>query len=95
MSYTRVFVIQSPLSRAANMKNVRATEATFKKHIRDKILSSYKLIEAGDRWVLITNFDTKAKANKYVKAMANTRRDHIVEPGGQMWAYQGPVKASG
>ena len=39
------------------MKNVRATEATFKKHIRDKILSSYKLIEAGDRWLLITEFD--------------------------------------
>ena len=95
MSYTRVFVIQSPLSRAANMKNVRATEATFKKHIKDKILSSYKLIEAGDRWVLIMEFDTKAKMNKYVKAMASTRRDHIDEPGGHSWACQGQVKASG
>ena len=95
MSYTRVFVIQSPLSRAANMKNVRATEATFKKHIRDKILSSYKLIEAGDRWLLITEFDTKAKINKYVKAMAGIRRETVDETGGQGWVYSGPVKASG
>ena len=95
MSYTRVFVIQSPLSRAANMKNVRATEATFKKHKRDKILSSYKLIEAGDRWLLITDFDTKAKMNKFVKALASTRREKINEPGGQFWQYVGPVKASG
>ena len=44
--------------------------------------------------MLITEFDTKAKANKYVKAMASTRRDHIDEPGNQMWTYQGTVKAS-
>ena len=95
MSYTRVFVIQTPLSRAATMKNVRATEATFKKHKREKILSSYKLIEAGDRWLLITEFDTKAKMNKYVKVMASIRRETVDETGSQGWIYSGPVKASG
>ena len=95
MSYTRVLVFETPLSRAAVMKNARATEGVLRKHKKDKLLNSYKLIEAGGCWVLITEFDTKAKANKYVKAMANTHQDHIDEPGGQMWAYQGPVKASG
>ena len=95
MSYTRVFVIQSPLSRAANMKNVRATEATFKKHIRDKILSSYKLIEAGDRWLLITEHPNKAAMNKYVKAMASVRKETVEETGSQGWIYSRPVKASG
>ena len=77
------------------MKNTRTAEVILRKHKKEKLLNSYKLIEAGDRWVLITNFDTKAKANKYVKAMANTRRTDIDETGGQMWAYQGTVKASG
>ena len=77
------------------MKNARATEGVLKKHKKDNLLNSYKLNEAGGCWMLITEFDSKAKANKYVKAMANTHRDHIDELGGQMWAYQGPVKASG
>ena len=95
MSYTRVFVIETPLSRAATMKNFRAAEATFKKAKKEKILNSYKMIEAGDRWLLITEFDTKAKMNKYVKALSAIRRDTAAETGGQSWAYQGPVKASG
>ena len=95
MSYTRVFVAETPLSSAAQMKNFRAVEGTFKKAKKEKILSSYKFLEAGDRWLLITEFDTKAKMNKYVKAMAGIRRETVDETGGQGWVYSGPVKASG
>ena len=95
MSYTRVLVIETPLSRAEVMKNTRATEVIFKKFKKEKILNSYKFIEAGDRWLLITEFDTKAKMNKYVKAMASIRRETVDETGSQGWIYSGPVKASG
>ena len=77
------------------MKNLRAAEVQFKKAKKEKILNSYKFIEAGDRWLLITDFDTKAKMNKFVKALASTRREKINEPGGQFWQYVGTVKASG
>ena len=50
MSYTRVLVIETPLSRAAFMKTVRNTEEIFKKLKKDKILNSYKFIEAGVGW---------------------------------------------
>ena len=95
MSITRVLVIETPLSRAEVMKNTRDTEVILKKFKKEKILNSYKMIDAGDRWLLITDFDTKAKANKYVKAMADTRRVKINESGGQFWQYTGTVKASG
>ena len=95
MSYTRVLVIETPLSRAAFMKNVRATEKIFKKLQKEKILNSYKFIEAGDRWLLIVEFDNKAKLNKHVKATAPSRREQIDDLGAQYWVYQGQVKASG
>ena len=94
MSYTRVLVIETPKSRAAYMKDVRETEKTFKKLKKGKILNSYKMIEAGERWLLIVDFDNKADLNKHVKATAS-RRNQIAESGGQTWIYQGPVKASG
>ena len=94
MSYTRVLVIETPLSRAAFMKTVRATEKIFKKLRKEKILNSYKMIEAGDRWLLIVEFDSKAKLNKHVKATASGRQN-IDKSGGQSWFYQGQVKASG
>ena len=53
------------------------------------------MIEAGDRWLLITEFDNKAKMNKYVKVMASTRRETVDETGSQGWIYSGTVKASG
>jgi hypothetical protein len=95
MSVTRVLVIETPLSRAEVMKNTRAAEVIFKKFKKEKILNSYKFIDAGDRWLLITDFDSKTKMNKFVKALASTRREKINEPGGQFWQYVGPVKASG
>jgi len=95
MSYTRVFVVKTPLSSAAQMKNFRAVEGTFKKAKKEKMLNNYQMIEAGDRWLLITEFDTKAKMNKYVKLMASIRRETVDDTGGQGWTYSGPVKASG
>ena len=95
MSYTRVFVAETPLSSAAQMKNFRAVEGTFKKSKKEKILSSYKFIEAGDRWLLITEHPNKAAMNKYVKAMASVRKETVEETGSQGWIYSGPVKASG
>jgi len=95
MSYTRVFVVKTPLSSAAQMKNFRAVEGTFRKAKKENILNSYQMIEAGDRWLLITEFDTKAKMNKYVKLMASIRRETVDDTGGQGWTYNGPVKASG
>ena len=94
MSYTRVLVIETPLSRAAFMKTVRATEKIFKKLHKENILNSYKMIEAGVRWLLIVEFDSKAKLNKHVKATASGPQN-IDESGGQSWFYQGQVKASG
>ena len=70
MSYTRVLVLETPLSRAAFMKTVRATEKFLKKLKKANILNSYKLIEAGDCWLLIVEFDSKAKLNEYVKSAA-------------------------
>ena len=95
MSYTRIFVVKTPLSSAAQMKNFRAVEGTFRKAKKENILNSYQMIEAGDRWLLITEFDTKAKMNKYVKLMASIRRETVDDTGGQGWTYSGPVKASG
>ena len=95
MSYTRVFVVKTSLSSAPQMKNFRAVEGTFKKAKKEKMLNSYQMIEAGDRWLLITEFDTKAKMNKYVKLMASIRRETVDDTGGQGWTYSGPVKASG
>ena len=94
MSCTRVFVIETPLSRAATMKKFRAAEVIFKKAKKEKILNCYKMIEAGDRWLLIVEFDSKAKLNKHVKATASGRQN-IDKSGGQSWFYQGQVKASG
>ena len=77
------------------MKNARAAERVLKKHKKDKFLNSYKLIEAGDRWLLITEHPNKAAMNKYVKAMASVRKETVEETGSQGWIYSGPVKASG
>ena len=95
MSITRVLVIETPLSRAAVMKNTRAAEVIFNKQKRAKVLKSYKLVEAGDRWLLITEFANKANMNKFLKATSDTKRENIDETGSQSWILSGPVKASG
>ena len=77
------------------MKNARAAEVMFKKQKRAKVLKSYKLVEAGDRWLLITEFANKANMNKFIKATAGIRSENIDETGSQSWFYFGTDKASG
>ena len=95
MSITRVLVIETPLSRAEVLKNTRAAEVMFKKQKRAKVLKSYKLVEAGDRWLLITEFTNKANMNNFVKATASIKSENIDETGSQSWFYFGTDKANG
>ena len=67
MSVIRIFVFETPSPRATVMKAWRDGEALYKKAKRDKILKSFRLVETDNRWVAITEFDTKAKLNKFVK----------------------------
>ena len=95
MSYTRVLVIETPEPRAKLMKHWRDGEAFYKKAKRDKILKSYKLVETNDRWLAITEFETKTKLNKFVKLIAADRKAVVSDSGGQGWAYIGTVRGSG
>ncbi len=97
MNYARVMVLESPLSRAEARKRFRKnTQPALNAAKKAGLLNSYSMVQTGDHaGMLITEFDTKAKMNKYVKALSAIRRDTAAETGGQSWAYQGQVKASG
>jgi hypothetical protein len=43
------------------MGHWRDGEHVYKKAKRDKILKNYRLVETNDRWLAITELDTKAK----------------------------------
>ena len=62
--------------------------------MRDRVLKSYKLIETDNKWLAITEFDTKAKLNKFVKIIAEQRNAVVSDSGGQGWAYAGTVRGS-
>ena len=94
MSVMRVFGFETPEPRAKMMKHWRDGEAIYKKAKRDKILKSFRLVETDNRWVAITEFDTKAKLNKFVKIVAEQRNAVVSESGGQGWAYVGTVRGS-
>ena len=94
MSVIRIFVFETPSPRATVMKAWREGEALYKKAKRDKILKSFRLVETDNRWVAITEFDTKAKLNKFVKIVAEQRNAVVSESGGQGWAYVGTVRGS-
>ena len=94
MSVIRIFVFETPSPRATVMKAWRDGEALYKKAKRDKILKSFRLVETDSRWVAITEFDTKAKLNKFVKIVAEQRNAVVSESGGQGWAYVGTVRGS-
>ena len=94
MSVMRVFVFETPEPRAAVMKQWRDGEHLYKKAKRDKILNSYRLVETDNRWLAIAEFDTKAKLNKFVKAVAEQRNAVVLDSGGQGWAYAGTVRGS-
>ena len=94
MSYTRVLVIETPEPRAKLMKHWRDGEAFYKKAKRDKILKSYKLVETNERWLAITEFETKAKMNKFIRGIADQRKTVVSDSGGQGWNYIGTVRGS-
>ena len=95
MSVMRVFVFETPEPRATVMKHFRGHEHLYKKAKRDKILKSYRLVETDNRWLAITEFDTKAKLNKFVKIVAEQRNAVVSDSGGQGWGYIGTVRGSG
>ena len=94
MSVIRIFVFETPSPRATVMKAWRDGEALYKKAKRDKILKSFRLVETDNRWVAITEFDTKAKLNKFVKIIAADRKAVVSDSGGQGWSYIGTVRGS-
>ena len=97
MSYMRVLVIETPLTWSETMKvfrkSVEPHQNAFKKQ---KVVSRWSFVQTGDHsGLLITEFDTKAKMNQYLKIMAAVREDIKADTGMQNWIYHGPVKASG
>ena len=94
MSIMRVLVMETSQSRAKMMKHFRDGEHVYKNAKKDGILKSYTLVETNDRWLVITEFDTKAKLNKFVKAIAEQRKIVLGDTGGQGWAYIGTVRGS-
>ncbi|MFP6709927.1 MAG: hypothetical protein VCE75_28685 [Alphaproteobacteria bacterium] len=94
MSVMRVFVFETSEPRAKMMKHWRDGEHVYKKAERDGILKNYRLVETSDRWMAVTEFDTKAKLNKFVKAVAEQRKTVLGDTGGQGWAYEGTVRGS-
>ena len=97
MSYKRVQVAESALSWSETMKVYRkSVEPALKAFKKQKVLLSWSVVQTGDHTgLLITEFETKAKMNKYLKTMLAIRQDVIADTGMQVWIYQGPVKASG
>ena len=97
MSYVRVLVWETQGSWADFMKAFRKQgEPGMKAMKKDRILKSYSVVQTGDHTgLLIMQFDTKAKMNKLVKAMAATRNEQATAQNAQFWIYHGPVKASG
>ena len=97
MSYMRVQVFQIPLSWSETMKMFQKTvKPELNALKKQKVVSSWSSVQTGDHsGMVIVNFDTKAKMNKYLKTMAAIREDIRANTGMQIWIYHGPVKASG
>jgi hypothetical protein len=63
---------------------------------KQKVLLSWSFVQTGEHTgLLISEFETKAKMNKYLKTMLAIRDDIVADTGMQAWIYHGPVKASG
>ena len=97
MSYRRVQVAESQLSWSETMKVFRkSVEPALNALKKQKVLSSWTMVQTGDHTgLLITEFDNKAKMNKFLKTIAAIRQEVIADTGMQTWIYHGPVKASG
>jgi hypothetical protein len=97
MSYTRVMVFENTVPFAEGIKVFRKqAQPGLNAMKKAGILNRWSLVQTGEHaGLLIAEFDTKAKMNKYAKALAAVRRDVEAETGQQSWIYHGPVKASG
>ena len=97
MSYKRVQVHETPLSWSEMMKLFRKTvEPALNALKKQKVLLSWSFVQTGEHTgLLISEFETKAKMNKYLKTMLAIRDDIVADTGMQAWIYHGPVKASG
>ena len=97
MSYTRVQVFEIPLSWSETMKMFRKTvEPALNALKKQKVVSSWSCVQTSDHsGLLISEFETKAKMNKYLKTMLAIRDDIVADTGMQAWNYHGSVKASG
>ena len=97
MSYKRVQVHETPLSWSESMKMFRKiVKPALNALKKQKVLLSWSFVQTGDHTgLLITEFDNKAKMNKYLKTMGAIRDDIVADTGMQAWIYHGPVKASG
>ena len=97
MSYKRVQVHETPLSWSEMMKLFRKTvEPALNALKKQKVVSSWSCVQTSDHsGLLISEFETKAKMNKYLKTMRAIRDDIVADTGMQAWIYHGPVKASG
>ena len=97
MSYTRVQVFEMPQSWSETMKMFQKTvKPELNALKKQKVVSRWSSVQTGDHsGMVIVEFDTKAKMNKYLKTMVAIREDIKADTGMQMWIYHGPVKASG
>ncbi len=97
MSYKRVQVHETPLSWSESMKMFRKiVKPALNALKKQKVLLSWSFVQTGDHTgLLITEFDNKAKMNKFLKTIAAIRQEVIADTGMQSWIYSGPVKASG
>ena len=99
MSYMRVLVLEVPSSIpwTGFMKIFRTTtESEFKAYKKQNVIANWSLTQIGAHTgMIVVEFDTKAKMNKYVKTMAAIREDIKADTGMLNWIYHGPVKASG
>ena len=97
MSVTRVMVFENSVPFAKGIKIFRnQAQPGLNAMKKAGILNRWSLVQTGDHTgLLIAEFDTKAKMNKYAKALAAVRRDVEAETGQQSWIYSGTVKASG
>ena len=97
MSYMRVQVFEIPLSWSETMKMFQKTvKPELNALKKQKVVSRWSSVQTGDHsGIVIVEFDTKAKMNKYLKTMSGLREDIRADTGMQNWIYHGPVKASG
>ena len=88
MSYTRVMVLESSVPFSKVMKAIKKdAEPVLNAQVKAGNLNPWQIVQTGENTGFIMN-----KYNKGVNAARQNIGDVV---GAQMWAYHGPVKASG